>query len=128
MSETCARDRSDLLSKRLTSLLLWWVPITALIATAVLDISSLTRTLAWTVSLLMMGVACLFNASRCGRVHCYFTGPFFLLLAVASFLHGLGMVSLGPHGWGGLGITLLVGAFILAYLPERIWGKYFSDK
>jgi hypothetical protein len=31
-----------------------------------------------------MGVACIVNALRCGRVHCYLTGPFFLLMAVIA--------------------------------------------
>jgi hypothetical protein len=35
----------------------------------------------WPTLLTFMGVACLLNARRCGRIHCYFTGPFFLLLA-----------------------------------------------
>jgi len=29
-----------------------------------------------------MGGACLVNAVRCGRLHCYVTGPFFLLGAI----------------------------------------------
>ena len=32
----------------------------------------------------VMGLACLVNAARCHRLHCYITGPYFLLLAVAA--------------------------------------------
>lgn len=72
-----------------------------------------------------MGTACILNALRCGRIHCYLTGPFFLLMAVAVVLHGLGIVWLGPNGWIWLGLTLIVvGGGLLWYLPERVWGKY----
>src|SRR3989442_15948432 len=40
----------------------------------------------WTLAFTVMGIACVVNAVRCGRVHCYFTGPFLLLLAAASLL------------------------------------------
>jgi hypothetical protein len=78
----------------------------------------------WPLALLWMGVACLWNAARCGRVHCYFTGPFFLLLALLSLLHGLGIVSLGPNGWQGIGVALLVGGCLLACAPELLLGRY----
>ncbi len=122
MAESCGTDRRDWASRKFAWVLLWGLP------TAVLILSMLAtptlRTVIWSASLLWMGVACLVNGARCGRMHCYFTGPFFLLMAVASFLRGLGVLSLGPHGWRWLGITLLVGWGILHYVPERIWGKY----
>jgi hypothetical protein len=61
---------------------------------------------------------------RCGRLHCYFTGPFFLLMAVASLLHGFGLVSLGSLGWLWIGLVTLVGGIGLTVVPERIWGQY----
>jgi hypothetical protein len=72
-----------------------------------------------------MGLACVVNALRCGRIHCYLTGPFFLLMAVATVLHGSAKLSLGANGWWWLGLTLIfVGGGLLWYLPERMWGKY----
>jgi hypothetical protein len=74
-----------------------------------------------------MGAACILNALRCGRLHCYLTGPFFLLMAAATLLHGFEILWLGPNGWLWLGLTLVVvGGGILWYLPERLWGKYSS--
>ena len=122
MPETCATDHKDLAGQKLSSLLLWGLPTAALVLS--IFASPILKTAAWSISLLWMGAACLVNAARCGRMHCYFTGPFFLLLAIASFLHGSGIVSLGPNGWRWLGITLLVGWLILHYVPERVWGKY----
>ena len=122
--EICATDRKDFGANKVTTLLLWGLPIVALIATAFVDVSRLQQTAIWTVSLLWMGVACVANAARCGRRHCYITWPLFLLLATASLLHGLETVPLGPYGWNGIGITLFVGTIILTYLPEKVWGKY----
>ena len=79
----------------------------------------------WTIALTWMGAACLINASRCGRTHCYLTGPFFLVMAVLSVLHGFDLVSLGDYGWLWLGLSLVViGGGLLWLLPERIWGKF----
>jgi len=46
-----------------------------------------------------MGVACLLNALRCGRTHCYVTGPFFLILAGVALLYRIGILPLGARGW-----------------------------
>lgn len=73
-----------------------------------------------------MGLGCLRNALRCRRLHCYFTGPLFLLLAVLSLLHGTGGVDLGSNGWGWIGGFALVGGVGLTVLPERLWGRYRS--
>ena len=63
------------------------------------------RTVLWTLSLGFMGTLCLLNASRCSRIHCYFTGPFFILGAVTSLGYGLGSYPLGRPGGNGL-VTL----------------------
>lgn len=57
-------------------------------------------------------------------MHCHVTGPFFLLLAALSLVHGLGIVSLGPRGWLPIGAILGVGTPLLTFVPEWIWGKY----
>ena len=71
-----------------------------------------------------MGGACAVNAMRCGRIHCYVTGPFFLLMAVVALLYGIGVVPFGAKGWNLIGLTILVGAVALCCLPELILGKY----
>lgn len=124
MAETCTADQKDLAARKLTSLLAWGPPAAALIASAFLPSGYFV--VVWPVSLLWMGTSCLVNVFRCGRLHCYFTGPFFLLLAAFSLLHGLEIVPLGAHGWRWLGLTLVAGTVILGCLPERVWGKYAS--
>jgi hypothetical protein len=71
-----------------------------------------------------MGAGCLANALRCGRVHCYLTGPFFLLVAIVALLYGLGVVPLGADGWNILGLLALVGALALWFIPEVFFGRY----
>ena len=78
----------------------------------------------WAFSMGVMAAACLVNALRCGRVHCYFTGPFFILTALASLGYGLGALSLGADGWNIIGTITLVGAVVLTWLPEAALGKY----
>src|SRR5262249_10227345 len=85
-------------------------------------------TVLWTVSLGFMGVACLINASRCGRIHCFFTGPFFILCAAASLGYGLGILPFGPSGWKWIGDVTVVGAIVLTFVPERILGRYRRDE
>ena len=114
---------ADLATRRI-GVLLWGVPILALVFTAIADVGPLTRTLVSTVSLAWLGAACLANAWRSGRVHCHITGPFFLLLAASSLLHGLGIVPLGPRGWFLIGLILVLGTPLLTFVPEWIWGKY----
>jgi hypothetical protein len=71
-----------------------------------------------------MGAACMVNAFRCGRVHCYLTGPFFLVMALVTLLYGLGGMPQVRDGWNLIGLTILVGAIILCWLPEMLLGKY----
>ncbi len=71
-----------------------------------------------------MGIGCVANAVRCGRVHCYVTGPFFLVMAAVALLFGVGALALGKYGWNLLGAVALVGALVLIYVPERLFGTY----
>jgi len=114
----------DLLSRRRTTILVYVVPTLAILATSVGGVSETVVTVVWTLAFAVMGIACVLNAVRCGRVHCYFTGPFLLLLAAGSLLHGLRLVSLGPRGWLWLELVALVGTVVFLTVPERLWGRY----
>jgi hypothetical protein len=114
----------DLLRKGLSFFLLWCVPWCAF-ALGFIERPAL-RTVLWTASLAVIGVACLVNASRCGRVHCRFTGPFFILGAFTSLGYGLGILPLGPSGWNWIGIGTIVGGLGLACIPELLLGTYRS--
>ena len=114
----------DLLSSPWLSLVVFWLPAIAIAVAGSSGFSSHWRTVVWTVALSIMGTACIANALRCGRVHCYVTGPFFLLMALVTLLYGLGVVPLGGIGWNRIGLTILVGAIALCCLPELFLGKY----
>jgi hypothetical protein len=107
-------------------LLTWGIPAAILLATPLLPSRSLV--LIWPVLLTFMGAACLLNARRCGRIHCYVTGPFFLILAALALLYGLGMLPLGEQGWSTLSAALVIGGCVLTCVPEWILGRYRSSR
>lgn len=114
----------DILSSPLSAFLVFWLPGIAIVVSGALAISIGWRTVVWVLALFTMGTGCLVNAFRCGRVHCYITGPFFLLMALAALLYGLGILPIGGNGWNLLGLILLVGVIVLWCPPEMLWGKY----
>jgi hypothetical protein len=125
MNDCCAPETSssapaDLVSNTRAYFLLWRLPWVAVVASLPLKSSSLKAGI-WTTAFTQMGIACLANASGCGRVHCFFTGPFYLLAAVASFLKGSGRL---PVPWPALAGLTCLGVCALWWLPERLWGTY----
>lgn len=72
---------------------------------------------------LWMGLACVLNAKRCRRRHCYYSGPIFILGAIAVLVVGFEIVSFGQDGM----MMTVYGTLFLAlmtYLTEPIFGKY----
>jgi hypothetical protein len=114
----------DILSRPWLAFGLFWLPTIAIGVTASSNFSGGWRTVVWTAALSIMGTACLANAARCGRVHCYLTSPFFLLMGLVSLLYGLKLLPLGRSGWNLIGLTILIGAVSLCCLPEMLLGKY----
>lgn len=100
-----------------SAVLLWYIPVAALIVGANWPKLML---LLWIPALLVMGAACLANAARCGRLHCYVTGPVFLLAAVYVALWGIHLV---PMRFG-IFLGTIVGLTVLAHLGEIPLGKY----
>jgi hypothetical protein len=119
---TC--ESRDILSSRRRVFTLYWLPAIAIVVAGAPAISNGWRTVVWIVALGIMGAACMVNALRCGRVHCYLTGPFFLLMALLALSNGLGILHLGRNGWNLLGLIALIGTIALWYLPEMFLGKY----
>jgi hypothetical protein len=105
-----------------TLVVLWGLPAVAMLIAG--SLKPLPRAVIWTAMLLWMGGACLANARRCGRTHCRFTGPFFILMAAGVAAYASGLLRLGPHGWNILGAVSLVGAVGICWASERIWGRY----
>lgn len=114
----------DILASPWPSFLVFWLPGIAIVVVGNSGFSSIWRTIVWTAALAIMGAACIANARRCGRLHCYFTGPFFLAMAVVTLLFGLGLFPLGRNGWNLLGLIILIGAIGLCCVPEMLLGRY----
>jgi hypothetical protein len=102
-------------------LLAWGIPALAMVLSSSLGYGI---TWIWPTSLAWLGIACFLNARRCGRTHCFITGPFFIALAVVAALYSVGVVDLGSSGWQHIGNTALIGGLILCFLPEMIFGRY----
>lgn len=102
--------------------LTWGIPVALLVISPVRYF-----VIVWPTVLTFMGVACLLNVRRCGRTHCYFTGPFFLALAAMGFLYGLGVLPLGARGWSTLSLALVIGSMVLYCGSEWILGRYRSS-
>jgi len=117
-------ESRDWVSDSRTYSLVWGLPGVILIVGIFLD--PYTRAVMWTGALLWKGIACLANAARCGRTHCYFTGPFFLLMGLMTMLHGFHVIDLGVNGWNWLGLAIIVGSATLWFFTERVWGKFLS--
>jgi hypothetical protein len=121
-----AGAKRDLWCKGPSGFFLWCLPWFVFVVGS--SAPSGLRTALWTTSFAVMGAACLLNAARCGRVHCRFTGPFFIVAAVASLAYGLGLLPLGPSGWKWIGAGTIIGALALTCIPELFLGRYRRGK
>ena len=115
MSESCSQR--DLVNRRI-SWVVWGLPTVLLVLGGFMGPGA--RTLLWPPALVVMGVGCVVNAARCGRLHCYLTGPLYLIAAIAAGLLGLELV---PLQWSWI-VLCIVGGTVLAYISEWVWGKY----
>lgn len=121
-AECTTESRQDLLHRRTALWLLWVAPWVLIIASG--SSSNVVHTVVWTLAFAVMGVACVANARRCGRRHCFYTGPWFLLAALASLLFGVGVLPLGSGGWNWISGIAAVGALLPCCAIEPILGKY----
>lgn len=109
-SKGCAP--ADLVGQK-AAWLLWYLPIVLLVAGLNWNRG---RVWLWIPAFAVMGVGCLVNAVRCQRIHCYFTGPLFLLATVFVALSALGVVKLF--------LLIVLGASCVAICAEIPLGKY----
>src|SRR5262245_57516377 len=95
----------DFLSRPVLSSVLWWIPQAA-IATALLAPVQ-TRVAVWVAALIWIGAACLWNARRCGRTHCRYTGPFYLAMIAPTL--AAAWVGAPMAVWLALAAVILIG-------------------
>ena len=100
----------------------WGLPILVIVGGSYF--ADRAQAVIWSLALIWMGIACIANARRCGRVHCRYTGPYYLLLTIPVLLHGFGLVSFGAYGWWILAALMLFGGKVIWWATEAMWGKY----
>jgi hypothetical protein len=105
---------------------LWGLPAAAMLIGALLD--PLPRAIIWSAALVWMGGACIANVRRCGRTHCRFTGPFYLVMAALVVAYAAGALPIGEDGWAILGAVAIVGTAALWWGSERIWGLFWPRR
>jgi hypothetical protein len=123
MSEQPVNDTANDWVRRPGMGFVWWcLPLAVGFAANYFSSSSRGTALVWMVSFIWMGTGCILNARRCHRLHCYISGPAFLLGAAALALLEAGVPVLGSHSLNNIvGITLAV--VLLSFVPEA-WRKY----
>lgn len=112
-----ACKRNDL-ANRIVKWLLWGVPIALFVFGGF--VGAFPCMLLWTPALLVAGTACVVNAARCGRLHCYLTGPLYLAGVIATLLVGL---EFAPPRWNWIAMGV-VGGTVLSVAPEWVRGQY----
>lgn len=116
----------DSVRKPLHVIPLWVVPGGIAAAAFLGAVQFPTLLLLGAVACVVMGIACLVNAARCHRLHCYLTGPYFLLMALAAgiaFVFDTGN-TLHSREWLLLALGL---APLLIWLPERLTGTTYRE-
>ena len=124
MTTCCPQPKGDLVANKKHYGLVWGVPVLLLVVSWPVPMPLWLRGLIWSAVLAWMSGACLWNARNCGRMHCFFTGPFFLLMSLVSLGAGFNWIPLYGIGFGSLGLILLIGTPVLHLLPELRWGTY----
>jgi hypothetical protein len=122
MANDIVHSSRDWLRSPHTSLLAWWIPQAAILAGLFAPVA--VRTAIWIIALSWMGTACVLNAKRCGRTHCWFTGPYYLAMIIPVLALGLGVISLGLSAWVVLGVVIILGGKTIWWTTERAWGKF----
>ena len=119
-------NQLDLISNPIIFTTIWVIPILVLICSTLLENRILIGWI-WVISLFWMGVACLFNAKKCKRTHCFYTGPFFIVMAIVALLLGYSFINLGENGWILLGVFSIVGGILIWNFSESVMGKYMKN-
>lgn len=105
------------------SRLIWWVlPALLIVAASSFRLSLMHTGFVFAGGFAWMGTGCALNAWRCGRLHCYFTGPVLWLGATGTMLAGFRVLS-GAHDLN-YSIYGTIALVVVSYIPEVLWGKY----
>jgi len=124
MVTNCDSNEMDWVANKTQFTLAWGLPTALLVGSWFLEFSSLLMGGLWMLGLSWMGFACLRNASHCGRMHCFFSGPYFILSGIVALGIGFKWPSLQSVDFTGLGLFLIIATPMVCVLPELLWGTY----
>lgn len=106
-----------------TGIIIWWaLPLALGISTNFWHLPLARTALVWAIALAWMGTGCALNALRCGRRHCFISGPVLWLGAIAAGLVALGVTS-GQSSLGEV-VNGTLALAVLSLLSEWLWGMY----
>ena len=112
------------LTRRPVGMIVWWgLPLAVGASASILKVPFRAGAAIWAVAFAWMATGCLFNAMRCHRVHCYISGPMFLIGAILAGLDAAGVVDLTPRTFTNAVSAVLVLA-VLSFAPEMVWKRY----
>ena len=114
MQPSCAAQ--DLVRRRL----FWWMWAGTVAFIVLQELWPASRPWPLVAVLGAWGGFCAINAARCGRLHCYVTGPVFLIAAVWLALAGFGLVRIANPWFN----ALIFGGLLVGVLAEVALGKY----
>ena len=128
MTTDCNSDKEDWVANRMQFTLAWGLPTALLFASWLMELPSFLTGTLWMLGLSWMGFACLRNASYCGRMHCFFSGPYFILSGIVALGIGLNWPLLNLIDFSNLGLFLLIATPVICVLPEVLWGTYKPNR
>jgi hypothetical protein len=122
MADGVVQSSRDWLSSPRASVLAWWIPKGVIVAA--LFIPPPARAGMFIIALTWMGIACILNSRRCGRTHCRYTGPYYLVMIAPVLVLASGVTSADSYAWLSLAVLILGGSMIIWWATERAWGKF----
>lgn len=114
---------NDLVRQPVSALLWWCLPLALGIGAGFLRLSLRESAAVWTLSFAWMATGCILNARRCHRLHCYISGPAFLVGPLAAALIALGVVQFGSHALS-YAIDATFAVVLASFIPELFGHKY----
>jgi uncharacterized protein len=109
-------QKADLICGK-SAILLWYLPTIGL---SMGFNWAPARAWLWIPAFLVICVGCLVNAAQCGRLHCFVTGPVYLLAAIYTALAAFGLVPMRPNVF----LLIVLAITICAFVAEWPLGTY----
>jgi len=126
MSEKIGTNANDWVANKGRFIATWGLPAVLMVITGLTQLPPMAIGIVWCGALTWMGFACLRNARQCARMHCFFSGPYFLLCAGLGLITGMQWTPF--LSFNSLGLFLLIGTPLVTVLPEVFWGTYKQSK